>query len=213
MSKKFFTLIRGGKLHVSPKTKIIPQDEFSSLLNSEEVLNTVREDAKSYIQETTEECEKLKEQAQKEGFQEGFKEWAEHIAKLELEIQNVRKELEKMILPIALKSAKKILGREIEIAPEAIVDIVASNLKAVSQHKKIKIYVNKGDLDFLETNKNRLKQIFENLESLSIIERGDVKAGGCIIETEGGIINAQIDNQWRILEQAFETLAKTKGPA
>ncbi len=208
MSKKFFTLIHGDKIHVAPKTKIIEAEAFSEMLSVEEMLEKVKADVKQYIDETAKESEKMKEAAQKEGFEEGFKEWANHIAKLEEEIISVRKELEKLIIPIALKAAKKIVGREIELSPDVIVDIVSHHLKAVAHHKKIKIYVNKADLERLEKEKANLKQLFETLESLSLIERNDVQPGGCVIETEGGIVNAQLDNQWSILERAFESLSK-----
>ena len=35
-----------------------------------------------------------------------------------------------------------------------------------------------------------------------------IEPGGCIIETEAGIINAQLENQWRSLENAFESFMK-----
>ena len=34
--------------------------------------------------------------------------------------------------------------------------------------------------------------------------------GVCIIETEAGIINASLENQWRALESAFEAFMKQK---
>lgn len=208
MSKKLFSLIRDGKVHLAPKTKILKAEEYSDLLNAKEMLQKVQEDAEGYRIEVTEELEKIKNEAQREGFEEGFRQWTEHIVKLEQEINNVRKDVEKLIVPVALTAAKKIVGREIALSQDTILDIVSNNLKAVSSHKKIKIYVNKNDLEFLEKNKNRLKQLFEQIESLSLVERNDVTEGGCIIETEGGIINAQLDNQWRIIEQAFQQLIK-----
>jgi type III secretion protein L len=212
VSKKFFTLIHGETVHVSPKTKVIKADDYSKMLNAEEVLGAVQQDAKKYRIEVSQECEKLKEQAQKEGFEEGFKQWAEHVARLEEEIVKVRQDMEKVVIPVALKAAKKILGRELELSEMAVLDIVTNSLKAVAAHKKITIYVNKKDLNVLEANRNRLKQQFENLEALSIRERADIQQGGCVIETEGGIINAQLDNQWRVLENAFINLMKQKGP-
>src|SRR5262249_15045025 len=121
-----------------------------------------------------------------------------------------RHELEKTLIPVALKAAKKIVGREIELSEDTIVDIVSNLLKSVSQHKKITIYVNKKDLDSLEAARPRLKKIFESLEVLSLRERQDITPGGCVIETEAGIINAQLENQWRSLEAAFEKLMKSK---
>jgi type III secretion protein L len=60
----------------------------------------------------------------------------------------------------------------------------------------------------LEAAKSQIKKVFEHLESLSIQERSDIEPGGCMIETEAGIINAQLENQWRSLEIAFESFMK-----
>ncbi|MBI3211529.1 MAG: HrpE/YscL family type III secretion apparatus protein, partial [Simkania negevensis] len=37
----------------------------------------------------------------------------------------------------------------------------------------------------------------------SLEDREDIAPGGCIIETEAGIINASLANQWQALEAAF----------
>ena len=84
--------------------------------------------------------------------------------------------------------------------------MVKSTLKSVAQHKKIVIYVSKQDFDALDKNKNEIKTLFEQLESLSIRERDDIEPGGFTIESEYGIINAQIKDRWRTLEAAFEAL-------
>ncbi|WP_068470719.1 HrpE/YscL family type III secretion apparatus protein [Candidatus Protochlamydia phocaeensis] len=208
MSKKFFSLIYGDHIHIAPKTKHIPADNFSTLLEAGEVLEHIKQDAEKYRMQVAQECEEIKEKAHKEGYEEGFAKWAEHLVNLEKEIESVHKELQQLVIPVALKAAQKIVGREIELSEDVIVDIVAANLKAVAQHKKITIYVNKKDLEILEKNKPRLRDLFESLESLSIRPRDDVAPGGCVIETEIGIINAQLEHRWRVLEKAFEKLAK-----
>ena len=208
MKKKCCSLIHGDSIHSAPETKVIPATEFSKALAAYEIVETVKADALKYKQEVAEEVEKLKEQAQKEGFEEGFKKWMEQIAKVEEEIIQVRHETEKVALPVALKAAKKIVGRELEVSENAIVDIVSNSLKAVVTHKRITIYVNRKDLEALEKSRIDLKNLFENLEVLTLRERSDVAPGGCIIETEGGIINAQLENQWRIMENAFDKMMK-----
>lgn len=209
MSKKIFTLIHGDRIHAKPKKKIIPADELTTLQNASDVLDHIKQDAEQYRMQVAQESELVKENAFKEGYQDGFKEWAEHLANFETQLENLHKEMQEAIIPIALKAAKKIVGREIELSEETIVDIVASNLKTIAQHKKIIIYVNKKELEILDKNKPRLRELFENLESLSIRPRDDVAPGGCIIETEIGIINAQLEHRWRVLEKAFENLIKT----
>jgi type III secretion protein L len=208
VSSKFFSLIYGDKNQVRGNRKLIPADSIGKLLEAAEVLQKVKADAERYKLEVAEECEQLKAAAKLEGFAEGYQQWAKHVAELEEEIKKVRSDLEKMLIPVALKAAKKILGKQIELSEDTIVDIVSTALKAVAQHKKITIYVNKKDLDPLEKHRTQIKGVFENLEALSIRERSDIGRGGCIIETEGGIINAELENQWVALERAFAGLMK-----
>ena len=208
-NKKYFSLIYGNTVCQAPEKRIIPQEDFSKLLTAEEVLETVKQEAEKYKKEIIAECEQIKEQAEKEGFQEGYQQWTEQLANLEQEIANVQADMQKLVLPMALKAAKKIVATELATQPAAISEIVGSALKSVSQHKRIVIYVNRADLDALENTKDNLKEIFENLESFSIRDRDDIEQGGCIIETEGGIINARLKDRWRNLEAAFEALADT----
>ena len=206
--KKLFTLIHGNDVHLSPGVKVVKANIFSEVLDSKGILEKVQEDAIEYKKDVTAECEGLKEQAELKGFQEGMEKWSEQVAFLEKEIGKVHDEIQNIIVPLALSGAKKIFGKELELAPEAVVDIVAKNLKSVSEHRKITIYSNKKDKSYLEKGKDRLEKVFGKLESLSIQEREDVERGGCIIETEKGIINAQVENQWRALEKAFEMVLK-----
>lgn len=117
--------------------------------------------------------------------------------------------MNKLILPLALKAAKKIVAKELETQPETIVDIVLQALAPVLQNHRITIWVNKADKEILEKEKTRIREKLEQVESLSIKERDDVAQGGCVIETESGIINASIENQWRAIESAFDKYLKT----
>lgn len=209
MNKKLFSLIYGDEIETAPKTKVVPAEDFSILLEASQVFEHIKEDAEKYRHEVATECEQYKEKGFKEGYDEGFKMWAEHLVKLEEEIERVHAETQKIIIPAALKAAKKIVARELELSEDVIVDIVSATLKTVSQHKKVTIYVSKKDLELVEKNRPKLREIFESLEALSIRERDDITPGGCVVETEIGIINAQLEHRWNIMEKAFETMART----
>ena len=201
---KLFSLISGKEVRRSSKRKIIPAEEFSTLVDASELLSIVQTEAMSFKQEAVVEAEKIKELAFQEGFQEGLESLNRHLFALDHELKQIRGEIQKKILPLALSAARKLIGEELKLHPDRIVDIILSSLKPVTQHKKIIIYVNREDLEEIEKNKPKIKRIFEHLESLSIQERDDIEPGGCVIETEAGIINAQLENQWRALESAFQ---------
>lgn len=206
--KKFFSLISGKEARIAPGEKIVPAKEFETLENANDILKTVKEESFAYQQEVAKESEKIKELAFQEGFQEGLISLNKHLLALDEELKHLRQDIQEKILPLSLKAARKIIGEELRLHPDRIVDIILNSLKPVTQHKKIVIYVNRADLEQVEANKSKIKNIFEHLENLSIQERGDIEPGGCMIETEAGIINAQLENQWRALEAAFHAFMK-----
>jgi type III secretion protein L len=167
-------------------------------------VKVVQKDAEVYRKKVAAEAEELKTRGEKEGFQAGFDKWMEMVSYLEKEVIKVREELQKVVMPVAVKAAKKIVAAELQMNPQVTLEIVASTLKTIAQHKRIVIYVGKQDFELVESSKSQLRSIFEELESLSIRERDDIEPGGCVIETEVGIINARLQDRWRTLETALE---------
>jgi type III secretion protein L len=201
---KFFSLIYQGEIHPATEEKVIPAEDFSTLMEAGEILNRAKEDVEHYKQQVDKECDELKEQAKEAGFSEGLAQFNEHVIHFDKQLRLIRMELQKQILPLALKAAKKIVGEQLSVSPETIVEIVIQTLTPVVQNHRFIIYVNKVDKEILEAQRPKIKNILEQVQVLTIQERNDVAPGGCIIETESGIINASIENQWRALESAFE---------
>ncbi len=205
---KFFSLIYQGDVHPSEDEKIIPAEDFSTLMEASELLKRAKEDIEEHKKQVHKECEKLREEAREEGYQQGLMQLNEQIVSFDKQLKLIRLELQKQILPLSLKAAKKIVGEQLSVNPETIVEIVLQTIAPVTQNYRYTIYVNKEDKEILETQKPRIKEILEHVKTLIIQERSDVAPGGCIIETESGIINASIENQWRALEAAFEKYMK-----
>jgi len=208
--KKLFTLCEDKEITLATGQKIIPASEFSTLLDAAKSIELAHSEALDYRKAVSKECELLKETAEKEGFQEGLVQFNEQLALLEKEIITQKKEMEKSITSLATAAVKKIIGKELKTHPEVIVDLVSTALKPVTQHKRVAIYVHKDDLEHIENSRPQIKALFEHIEQLAIQARDDVTQGGCIIETEAGIINAQLDNQLAALEEAFKQIVATK---
>lgn len=207
---KLFSLISKEEVRLAPGQKVIPSQDYSELRDASDILKTVQMEALEFKRSAAQEAEIIKEQAFKEGFQEGLQSLNAHILALDRELKAIRDDVHKKILPLALKAARKLIGEELKLHPERIVDIVMTALKPVTQHRKIVIYANRADISALEEAKPQIKQMFEHLQSFALQERSDIEPGGCMIETEAGIINAQLENQWRALEMAFASFMKNK---
>lgn len=205
---KFFSLISGKEVRAAPGKKVIPEKEYSELMNAAEILELVQQDALEFRKSVAKECEQYKEAASQEGYKEGLASLNKHIIKFDQLLKTVEKDVHTKILPLALTAARKILGEELKLHPDRIVEIVMQALKPVTQHHKVTIYVNRMDFEELDKKKSKIKDILEQVKSFSIQERDDIEPGGCVIETEAGIINAQLETQWRALESAFEAFMK-----
>lgn len=205
-----FSLIQEGNVTKTSPNKILKAEEFSQLLDIDELLQKTQEDIELFKKQIEQERQEQKKQGFEEGKQEGLALFNHQMIYLDQKVKQMQHEMQKMILPLALKAAKKIVGTQLDLNPETIVEIVMQALKPVRQNHEIKIFVSKQDKQALETNKEKLKALFDQLRILSIEEKEDLQIGSCIIETESGIINASLDNQWRALEAAFEAFFKGK---
>lgn len=205
---KFFSLIYQGDVRPAADEKVIPAEEYSKILEAREIIEKAKEDAKALLDKTKKECAALKEKAKQQGIEEGLEQYNLQILKMDQELKKLRHELQRMVLPIALKAAKKIVGKELSIFPETIVDIVLQALTPISQSHKVIIFVNKQDKELLESHKPKLLEMLKQVDTLSIQEKSGISPGGCIIQTEAGLINAAIENQWTALEKAFEKYFK-----
>ena len=204
---KFLTMLLEGELHPAPGRKVIPAGEFSKLVEAQELLQTLRDQGEEYKKQVAEEAEKQRLQAVQEGFDAGMEKWAAQIAQLEKALKEKESQMEAQVAQIAMIAAKKIVGKALESDKSLVVDVIANALKPVVHHATIQIFVNKADLEAVEAERPRLKQQFDRLKSLTVVARDDVQPGGCIIETEAGIINAQLDQLWKSLEAAFQALS------
>src|SRR4029078_4321776 len=136
---RFFSLIYQGEVHPAAEDKVIPSEDFSTLVKAADLLKKARQDAKNLQKETKEEGERLKEIAKEEGFNEGLSTFNEHLLSFERSLRALRLEMQQQIIPLALKAAKKIVAGQLELNPETIVEIVLQTLAPVIQNHRFTI--------------------------------------------------------------------------
>ena len=205
---RLFSLIKSGDVHLSDGQKIVPQELYTSLVDIETLLQTAKDDIDSHKKEVEAECEVIKQQAFDAGYQEGLTQFHQHLIFFEDTIRHLKVEVQQQMLPLILKATKKIVGDHIRLHPDTIVSIIQQVIKPVLTHHQVKLHVNKKDKAIIEEQKEEIKKLFERLEFFSIEEDNSIESGSVKIETESGIINASLENQWRALESAFAAFAK-----
>lgn len=202
--KLFSLLLSDTEVHLAAGHKVLPVKQVSRLLDLEALQDMVRQEAEEYRQQVDLECEQLREQAREEGFAAGERTWASAVADLEKAADQLADEAQEAMVPGVVKAVERIIGESLKLDSKLIASIVGQSLRGVAQFKHITIYCRKEDLETLEKAKPKYKKMLEHCETLQIRERADVAPGGCIIETEGGIINAQLSTQLAALARALK---------
>ena len=189
---------------VHGNSKIIPKNEFAAVLDAKTLIEEAEKEAKAIVERAHEEAKRIHKEAKDQGFNEGLEPYNAHILYFEGSVKDLRHELQKTLLPLVFKTTKRIVGEALTKHPEIVVDVITQVIKEVTSSHEVKLYVNRADLEVLEANKENFKQLFERLDLFSIEERSDVERGSCIIQTEKGILNANLENQFKALKKALK---------
>jgi flagellar biosynthesis/type III secretory pathway protein FliH len=159
------------------------------------ILDDARAEAAALLEAARAEALRMVEQAAEAGKHEGFAQ-AEHlreqIAGLE---QRMVKEIEGEVVRAALRVAEELLHAELRERPEAVVDIVASALHVARDARDVFLRVNPQDAKVLRAQKSRLIDALGRARDVDVREDRNVRPGGVLIQTESGVVDAQLETQ------------------
>jgi flagellar biosynthesis/type III secretory pathway protein FliH len=200
--------------------RVISSDRFEAksdardiVARAEESAHSIQDQARaqadSIVAQAKKEAEKLKAQARAEGYesgrQEGVKSLSEAIAKSARRSQEFEAELVPQLRALALAIARKILGRELAQHPEGVVDIIKQALgDKARQRREIFLRLHPEDLARVRQEKAALVEVLSRCKDLALREDPDVSRYGVIIETEAGIIDAQLETQLDVFERVLK---------
>ena len=109
------------------------------------------------------------------------------------------------ILEISVDIAKKIIKKELHSDPQVLLDIILEVLKSVSKNEtKVTIRVNPQISTFIKDTLPTVTYEYGIEAKLNIIADPSVEEGGCIFQTNNGIVDASIDTQIEIIKKALE---------
>ncbi|MEW6433488.1 MAG: FliH/SctL family protein [Myxococcota bacterium] len=187
---------------------VLPPPRRAGVLNAEEF--EAHSTAKQIIVEAQKKAEEIKAEARAyrdEVFAKAREEAqadvqaraAEELAKAKMQAGTIVAEAEQDILDLALKVAAKIIGRELEREPETLLEIVATATEAARNSKSMILRVNPDDGRLLREKRPRLMELVGRAVDISIRDDADVEKGGCVIQTEFGVIDGQLRTQFEML--------------
>lgn len=113
---------------------------------------------------------------------------------------------ERHIVTLIYNLAEKIAFDQIEKKPEVIMNIITKAIEQAQLEEDIHVTVSAEQLQFIEQLRNSQQEKFEVLKNVKITGSEEIKPGGCVIETNYGIIDAQVAERTEKLWQELYTL-------
>ncbi len=186
---------------------VIKAEIYTATSKAREILQKAQAEAEEIVRKAREEKDREKQDGFQSGYQEGLAQVTELLAKARIEYDHMLKSAGKDILNLAFKISEKIIGKHLEMDKTIIMDIVAQALQTVRQSRQITLRVNPEDAKVLKANKDTLLEKLGHGREIDVQEDKKVERGGCIIESEIGIVEAQLQTQ---LERLKKVLSETK---
>ncbi|OGQ06565.1 MAG: hypothetical protein A3G32_01575 [Deltaproteobacteria bacterium RIFCSPLOWO2_12_FULL_40_28] len=162
----------------------------------------IKKEAEKLLSRVGEELEKTRKKGFKEGHEEGMALVSEMMVQAKKIQEDFAATIEKDVIRLVYDIAEKVIGEDLSSRDAAIVGLVKQTLKA-SQGQKIVILVNPIDYEVVKANHADLLSVLDHSSSIQIRSDEKVKPKGCIVESEVGTIDAQLENQLKAIRKAL----------
>ena len=105
---------------------------------------------------------------------------------------------EEEIGPIVGEIASRVILEELKISRESVLSIVKEAMGEISHASTARIRVNPLDSALMRSYKDEIQACAQSVKGVEIVDDPTIM-GGCLIETDGGLVDARIENKLAML--------------
>ncbi len=171
-----------------------------------------RIDDRNLVSRAQEEAENIKKSAFDEGYRKGLEQAEADMATFRKDIavfMNATKDVFEYVAPdlleISVDIAKKIIKKEVETDPQVLMNTIVDVLRTLAKNEpKINIRVKPQAVQFIKDTLPNITYQYGIEAKINIIADPSIEEGGCVFQTNNGIVDASIDTQMEIIKKALE---------
>jgi len=162
---------------------------------------------------TLEDVERIQQEAHREGYAAGYEEGSargrmeaaelhQMVLAMDEALGQFDQEVAEELQALAIEIARQVVRDTIQAKPEVILAVVREAMQTLPQQTAT-LRVNPEDVQLVR------RYVGEHYEDLAhrVAEDDSVQRGGCIIESAGGQIDAQVRTRWRRVVESLSLSA------
>ncbi len=203
MDEKIFRSDSAPERLSGSSPKVLKREVYEATREARDVVALAQEKAKQIIDDAMRERDAIRAQGRQEGNAQGLAEWNEILARMTERAEELTKNWEETMLRLSVGVAQKIIGEQLRLDPGMIVKIVGQVLKGTRTGKNVTIQVNESEAQQLRSRLDYLKQFLAGGSEIEVVGTASMPPGGCVIESELGIIDARLETQLKCLEDVL----------
>jgi type III secretion protein L len=168
-----------------------------------EMVAAAETEARRIVAEAESARARLFAEATESGRVEGQTRAAAAITGAALVRDRILRDADREVIALALAVARKVLGREVASAPEAVANLAAAALAEARERREVVLRVSPADVATIRAAEGRLAAALARAP-LEIREDPSLERGAAIVDTEAGRIDARVETQLEAIARAIE---------
>lgn len=196
-------IVRISRGQVAPEVARITKAAREASLDAKEIVAKARSEAAELLINAECERESVLEEARQQGFRQGLDRWNRTVAEaLEARSQYLAKN-ESELVKLAIAVARRIVGECAATEPQAVLPAARAAIRAVRSERRVRLRVRAADEAAAREHVAKLSALSAELCEIVVKVDDSIAFGGCIVESDLGIIDAQFDTQLDSLERVL----------
>ena len=182
-------------------TSLVKGHAYDATVDAAQIIEAAHAEARTILEAAGQEKQTVLEAARKQGYDEGLQLWDAAVAEANAVRDRRLADSEPELIRLAVRIAEKIVGEELRLNPQATVSITRQCLQWLRRERSLILRVSPAELDILREHIDSLRATAGPHRSIEVIADPGIGPGGCIVESEYGVIDARLETQIRSMEE------------
>ena len=187
---------------------VVKSDTYSANVEAGQIVEAARAMARQIESDAEQNRQATLTAARQQGYEQGLREWNAAVVAANTARDKYLSDSMPELISLAIRIAGKIIGGELQTNPEAIVDIARQSLQSAGRGHSLTLRVSAAEAEMVRRRVSVLREAAGPNRSVEIVADAAIPAGGCVVETEYGVIDARLETQLRCMEEALLRAAR-----
>jgi len=172
-------------------------------LDAEQIVAKARAEAEDLLAKAERQSHELLESSRQRGLEEGLNRWNQNLVEAFEAREQFLARNEAELVKLAVAVARKVVGECAASDNGAVLLSVREAVRSVRSERKIRLRVRASDEAVVKERLTELRALSSGIAEIAVTADDAVELGGCIVESDLGVIDAQFSTQLDALERAL----------